>query len=114
MCFLFIGDHILPLWPADSDKRSGYVPTAGRHPRGHLSPLISIIMGDWDAEIRFPQVEPSFNRDHQLREFCSLDDNTQKALLDIVGGGSFTKMDSYQREVNIRVRFRFLFKISIL
>ncbi len=64
------------------------------------------MMGDWDAEIRFPQVEPSFNRDHQLREFCSLDDNTQKALLDIVGGGSFTKMDSYQREVYIQIHFK--------
>lgn len=77
------------------------MPTAGRHPRGHLTPLISIELGDWvDAEIHFPQVEPSSVAD-QPREFSSLDDNTQRSLLEIVGSGSFTIMDSYQREVSL-------------
>lgn len=94
-----VGGRLLPLWSPASDKRSGYVPTAGRHPRGHLTPLISVELGDWEAEIHFPHVEPSSEGDEQ-REFSSLDDNTQRSLLEVVESGTFTKMDSYQREVN--------------
>lgn len=92
------GSRLLPLWPPASDKRSGYVPTAGRHPRGHVTPLISIEMPDLDdADVRFPHVEPAVL--DELRDFNSLDDNTQRSLMDIIRSGSFAKMDIYQREV---------------
>lgn len=92
------GSRLLPLWPPASDKRSGYVPTAGRHPRGHLTPLLSIEMPDLDdADIHFPQVEPAPLE--ELRDFTALDDNTQQTLLDIIRSGSFAKMGLYQREV---------------
>lgn len=96
------GGRLLPLWPPDSDKRSGFVPTAGRHPRGHSSPLLSIELPELDEfEVVFPGVDPA---ESEEREFTSLDDNTQKSLMDIVRSGSFGKMDLYQREV----RFRFI------
>ncbi|KAI9556899.1 hypothetical protein GHT06_016693 [Daphnia sinensis] len=92
------GNRLLPLWPPASDKRSGYVPTAGRHPRGHLTPLLSIEMPDLDdADIQFPQVEPI--PIGELRDFSALDDNTQRSLMDIIQSGSFAKMDLYQREL---------------
>ena len=91
------GGRLLPLWPPDSDKRSGFVPTAGRHPRGHSSPLLSIELPELEEyEVVFPRVEPV---QLEEREFTSLDDNTQKSLMDIVRSGSFGKMDLYQREV---------------
>lgn len=94
------GGRLLPLWPPDSDKRSGFVPTAGRHPRGHSSPLLSIELPELEEyEVAFPRVEPV---ELEEREFTSLDDNTQKSLMDIVRSGSFGKMDLYQREVGLR------------
>lgn len=100
LCVTFLGSRLLPLWPPASDKRSGYVPTAGRHPRGHLTPLLSIEMPDLDeADIHFPVVEPNFVPTGELRDFNTLDDNTQRSLLDIIQSGSFAKMDLYQREV---------------
>ena len=93
------GGRLLPLWPPTSDKRTGYVPTAGRHPRGHLTPLLSIdlIPELGDTEVRFPLVETPTSV--ELREFTALDDNTQSSLMDIVGSGSFAKLEPYQREV---------------
>ena len=92
------GDRLLAFWPESSDKRAGCVPSAGRHPRGHQCPLLSIELPDMETQVRFPPVESS-SACHQAREFSSLDDNTQQTLLDIVNSGSFAKMDAYQREV---------------
>lgn len=76
------------------------MPNAGRHPRGHLTPLLSIEMPDLDeADIHFPQVEPVVLG--EVRDFGALDDNTQQSLLDIIRSGSFAKMDLYQREVKL-------------
>ena len=89
---------MLPLWPTTSDKRTGYVPNAGRHPRGHVAPLLSIELPDTEAEVRFPDVMLTTSN-QQARELNSLDDNTQQTLMDIVTSGSFSKLDLYQREV---------------
>jgi hypothetical protein len=89
---------LLPLWPTTSDKRTGYVPNAGRHPHGHVAPLLSIELPDTEAEVRFPDVI-SATSSQQARELSSLDDNTQQTLIDIVTSGSFSKLDLYQREV---------------
>ncbi|KAK4004253.1 hypothetical protein OUZ56_005995 [Daphnia magna] len=84
-CTLVQGSRLLPLWPPASDKRSGYVPTAGRHPRGHSTPLLSIEMTDLDdADIHFPLVEPTVIPSGELRNFSALDDNTQRSLMDII------------------------------
>jgi hypothetical protein len=108
------GSRLLPLWPPASDKRSGYVPTAGRHPRGHLTPLLSIEMPDLDnADIHFPVVEPTVIPAGELRDFSALDDNTQCSLLDIIQSGSFTKMDLYQREVLACPRLNCLFPFDV-
>ena len=92
------GLQLLPLWSPISDKRSGHVPHAGRHPRGHSAPLLSIELQYFDAVVQFPRVDSS-SVNLQSRELSSLDDNTQQTLMDIVASGSFSKMDLYQREV---------------
>ena len=53
---------------------------------------------DLETVVQFPLVESS-TLNLESRELSSLDDNTQQALMDIVGSGSFAKMDLYQREV---------------
>lgn len=92
------GLQLLPLWSPISDKRSGHVPHAGRHPRGHSAPLLSIELQYFDAVVQFPRVDSS-SVNLQSRELSSLDDNTQQTLMDIVASGSFSKMDLYQREL---------------